>query len=255
MTFLDAIILGIVEGVTEFLPISSTGHLVLVSELLGIVQTNFHKSFEIAIQLGAICAVVFLYWRSFLEVEVLKRLAVAFLPTALIGFTLYRVVKDYLLGSSEVVLGALFLGGVALIAFELLHRERQDAADTIADISWKQAALVGLFQSIALIPGVSRSAATILGGLLVGLRRKTIVEFSFLLAVPTMLAATGYDLLRQGDTFASDEFGLIAVGFVAAFVVALGSITFLLQFVKNHTFISFGVYRIVLAALFFLYLW
>ena len=250
MTLLQSIILGIVEGFTEFLPISSTGHLILASRLLGLAQTEFQKSFEIAIQLGAIASVIVLYWRKFLEPAVLTRVIVAFIPTGIIGFALYHVVKTYLFGSDTIVLWALGLGGVALIVFELLHRERDDAVADVDSISYPQAAAIGLFQSISIIPGVSRAGATIVGGLILGLSRSTIVEFSFLLAVPTMLAATFYDLYKNASSFAPDQFGVLAVGFVSSFLVALLSIKFLLAFVRTNTFIPFGIYRIVLALAF-----
>ncbi len=251
MTALESIILGILEGVTEFLPISSTGHLILASELLGIAPSAFLSSFQIAIQLGAIAAVVFLYWRSFLDFAFLKKLFVAFLPTGLVGFLVYPFVKGYLLGNPLVVVVSLFVGGVILIVFELFHKESKESSEEATEITYRQALLVGLFQSIAIIPGVSRSAATIIGGLLVGMRRVAIVKFSFLLAVPTMLAATGYDLLKSADSFVADDFGLLAIGFGTAFVVALLSMRFLLTIVRSYTFIPFGIYRIVLAILFF----
>lgn len=251
MDILQSVILGIVEGLTEFLPISSTGHLILVSELLGIPSTEFVKSFMIAVQLGAILAVVILYWRKFLDIEVLKRLVVGFIPTGILGFTLYKVIKGYLLGNSMIVVGALFLGGVALIVFELLHKESEEEGQEIRTLPYGQVLLVGLFQSIAMIPGISRSAATIVGGLLVGIRRATIVEFSFLLAVPTMLAATGYDILKSADSFPSEGYGLLAIGFGTSLIVALLSMKLLVAFVKKHTFIPFGIYRIVLAVAFF----
>lgn len=252
MTWLDSIILGVIEGVTEFLPISSTGHLILASELLGIPQSAFLSSFQIAIQLGAIAAVVFLYWKSFLDFRFLTKLFVAFIPTGLVGFLVYPYVKGFLLGNSMVVVISLFVGGIILILFELLHKEQASSLEGAKQITYGQALLVGLFQSIAIIPGVSRSAATIIGGLVVGMRRVAIVEFSFLLAVPTMVAATGYDLLKSADTFAFDQFGLLALGFITAFAVALLSMRFLLAIVRRYTFIPFGIYRIVLAALFFL---
>ena len=250
MSFFDSIILGIVEGITEFLPISSTGHLILASKLLELPQSEFLKSFEIIIQLGAILAVIVLYFRSFFDVEVLKKIAVAFLPTAVIGLTLYPVIKTYLLGNETVVLAALFLGGIALIAFELLNKKEGAAGVSVSAISYRESLLIGLFQSIAVIPGVSRSAATILGGLMLGINRVAIVEFSFLLAVPTMLAATGLDIARSASLFSSEQFELLAVGFIVSFIVALISIKFLLRFVQTNTFISFGIYRIVLALLF-----
>jgi len=250
MTLLQSIILGIVEGITEFLPISSTGHLILASRLLGLSQTDFQKSFEIAIQLGAIGSVIMLYWRQFLEPAVLGRLIAAFIPTGLIGFALYHVVKTHLFGSDTVVLWALGLGGVALIVFELLHRESDDAVADVTAIPYSKAALIGLFQSLSIVPGVSRAGATIVGGLILGLSRTTIVEFSFLLAVPTMLAATGYDLLKNASSFEAQQLGVLAAGFIASFVVALLSIKFLLAFVRTHTFIPFGIYRIAVALAF-----
>ena len=250
MTLVQAIILGVVEGVTEFLPISSTGHLILASRLLGLSQTDFQKSFEIAIQLGAIASVIVLYWRRFLDPAVVSKVLVAFLPTGLIGFALYHVVKTYLFDSEAVVLWALGLGGVALIVFELLHREGDDAVPDVASISYSKAFLIGVFQSLSIVPGVSRAGATIVGGLILGLSRSTIVEFSFLLAVPTMLAATGYDLLKNASSFAPQQFGVLAAGFIASFFVALLSIKFLLAFVRTNTFIPFGIYRIVVALAF-----
>ncbi len=250
MTLFIAAILGIVEGLTEFLPISSTGHLILASQLLNLTQSDFQKSFEVIIQLGAILSVVVLYWKSFLKIEVLKRLFVAFLPTGIIGLALYKVVKTYLLGNEMVVLWALLLGGIVIIAFELWHKEKEGEVEPIEHISYKKSFLIGLFQALAIIPGTSRSAATIVGGLALGLKRKTIVEFSFLLAVPTMLAATGLDLVKNASSFSTDQAGALAVGFIVSFVVALFSIKFLLKYVRNHTFIAFGVYRIAVALLF-----
>ncbi len=254
MTILDSVTLGIIEGITEFLPISSTGHLILANEILGIQSTEFVKSFNIAIQFGAILSVVVLYFKSFLNVEILKRLVIGFIPTGIIGLALYQVVKTHLLGSHTVVLWALLLGGIALILFEYLHREPEDAADSIEAISYKQAALVGLFQSISIIPGVSRSAATIIGGLLLGIKRTTIVEFSFLLAVPTMLAATSLDILKTSASFTGSEILSLCVGFITAFFVAMLSIRFLLSYVRKHSFVPFGIYRIVIAIVFFLFI-
>jgi undecaprenyl-diphosphatase len=188
-----------------------------------------------------------LYWRLLLvDFEVIKRVIVAFIPTGVLGLTLYRVVKSYLLGSTAVVLWSLFLGGLFLIAFEYWHREKEDAASEIRQMSYKTALIIGLFQSIAMIPGVSRSASTIIGGLILGLKRKTIVEFSFLLAVPTMLAATVYDLMKSAPEMTLSQVDSLIAGFVTAFIVALLSIKFLLRFIQTHTFIPFGVYRIIL---------
>jgi undecaprenyl-diphosphatase len=255
MDFITAFILGIVQGISEFLPISSTGHMILASHLMGLKHTEFLKSFEIAIQVGTILSVVVLYWRSLLvDFEVIKRLVVAFIPTGVLGLTLYKLIKGYLLGSETVVLCSLLIGGIFIIAFEYWYREKEDATSEIREISYKNAVIIGLFQSIAMIPGVSRSASTILGGLWLGLKRKTIVEFTFLLAVPTMMAATGYDLIKSGSQFSFDQIQYLLVGFVTAFVVALLTIKFLLQFIKTHTFIPFGIYRIVLVVFWFLLL-
>lgn len=160
------------------------------------------------------------------------------------------MVKTYFFGSELVVLWALGLGGLALIVFELLHREGEDAVVDVVSISYSKAALVGVFQSLSIIPGVSRAGATIVGGLALGLSRSTIVEFSFLLAVPTMIAATGYDLLKNASLFESAQFGLLGAGFLSSFVVAILSIKFLLAYVRTNTFIPFGVYRILLALTF-----
>jgi undecaprenyl-diphosphatase len=250
MTLLQAIILGVVEGFTEFLPISSTAHLILASQLLGLEQTEFQKTFEIAIQLGAILSVILLYWRKFLNLQVLARVITAFIPTGILGFALYKVVKTYFMDSEAIVLWSLFLGGAVLIVFELLHREADDAVADVEAIPYSKCALIGVFQSISMIPGVSRAGATIVGGLILGLSRSTIVEFSFLLAVPTMLAATLYDLYKNAASFAPQEFGVLAAGFIASFVVALIAIKFLLAYVRTNTFIPFGIYRILVAAAF-----
>ena len=248
MQLLHVLIFGIVEGITEFLPISSTGHLILTAKLLQISQTEFIKSFEIAIQLGAILSVVVLYWNECIKNwEIWKRLLVAFMPTVLAGALLYKTVKRYLLGNNEVVLWSLFIGGLFLIIFELSYRERKDAVEELSGVSYPQALIIGLFQSVAMIPGVSRAAATIIGGLVAGLKRKTIVEFSFLLAIPTMLAATVLDLFKSAQVFKPEQFVFLGTGFVISFLVAIITIKFLLAFIKRHSFISFGVYRVIIA--------
>lgn len=253
MNIIQTLILAIVEGITEFLPISSTGHLMLTARALGLTQTNFLKTFEITIQFGAVLSVVALYWRQLLvDFRVLKRVIAAFIPTAILGLIFYKFIKNYLLMSYNVVLWSLLIGGLALIGFELLHREKEDAIDDLAAISYKTSFLIGLFQAFAMVPGVSRSAATIVGGLALGLKRKTIVEFSFLLAVPTMLAATGLDLLKNASGFSVDQLISLSVGFVLSFASALVGVKFLLRFIKNHTFIPFGIYRVVLAIAFWL---
>jgi undecaprenyl-diphosphatase len=245
-----ATLLGIVEGITEFLPISSTAHLILTSHALGLAESEFLKSFEIIIQFGAILSVVVLYWRRFLDIDVLKKVVVAVIPTGLIGLTVYKVIKGFLMGSLTVVLLSLLIGGAALIVFERF-REEDDRDVDFAEITYRKAFLIGLFQAIAVIPGVSRSAATIVGGSLLGVSKRTIVEFSFILAVPTMLAATGLELVKN-QTALTGNFGVLAIGFVVSFVTAIAAIKWLLAYVKKRDFSLFGWYRIVLALVFYL---
>ncbi len=247
MNELQAVILGIVEGLTEFLPVSSTAHLILASSLMHLADTEFVKSFEIVIQLAAIMAVVVLFWKKFLDVEMIKKLIIAFIPTGVIGLTVYKALKQYLLGNIPVVLSAMFVGGVALVVFERFKRPSLEHAD-FGEITYRKAFLVGLFQAIAIIPGVSRSAATIVGGSLIGISKRTIVEFSFMLAVPTMMAASGLELLKNHDTLAGHA-SMLAIGLVVSFVMALIAIQSFIGYVKKRDFTIFGYYRIVLAAL------
>jgi len=250
LDYLSAIILAVVEGLTEFLPVSSTGHLILAATLLGLQQTAFVKSFELALEFGSILAVVVLYWRLFLSFEVLKRLAVAFIPTGIVGLLIYRIFKDVLLGIEQVVLWALLLGGIFIIIFEWRYKERSEI-DDIAKIPYVHCLLIGICQSISVVPGVSRSAPTIMAGLALGMKRQTIVLFSFLLAVPTMVAASGFDLLMSYSEFSSGQIDFLAVGFVVSFLVALPALKYFLEYVKKNNFIPFGVYRILLVVLFF----
>lgn len=253
MTFLYSIILGITEGFTEFLPVSSTGHLILASRLLSIPADDFLKSFEIAIQLGAILSVAVLYGKIlFGSRKTAGKIIAAFIPTGIIGFFLYKFVRSSLLGNTAVVSWSLLIGGIFLIIFEWRHREKEAAVSEIGNISYQQAIGIGLAQSVAIIPGISRAAATILGGLWLGLKRKTIVEFSFLLAFPTMLAATALDIYKNASLFSTEQFGFLAIGFLVSFAVAILSIKTLLAFIKNHNFISFGIYRILAAIVFWL---
>ena len=244
-----AVLLGIIEGITEFLPISSTAHLILASRALGLTETEFLKSFEIIIQLGAILSVVVLYWKRFLNFDVLKKLVVAVIPTGVIGLTVYKAIKGYLMGNITVILLTLLIGGVALIVFERFRREEERDVD-FHEITYRKAFLIGLFQAIAVIPGVSRSAATIVGGSLLGVSKRTIVEFSFMLAVPTMLAASGLELIKNHSALNENAMAL-AVGFVVSFITAIAAIKWLLAYVKKRDFSLFGWYRIVLAIVFY----
>jgi undecaprenyl-diphosphatase len=247
---LHAVLLGIVEGITEFLPISSTAHLILASRALGLTETEFLKSFEIIIQLGAILSVVVLYWKRFLNIDVLKKLVVAVIPTGVIGLTVYKAIKGYLMGNITVILLTLLVGGIALIVFERFRQEDDRDVD-FHEITYRKAFLIGLFQAIAVIPGVSRSAATIVGGSLLGVSKRTIVEFSFMLAVPTMLAATGLELLKSQAAL-SGNFGVLGIGFVVSFVTAIIAIKSFLAYLKRRDFSLFGWYRVALALVFYL---
>lgn len=251
MDIFHAIILGVIEGVTEFLPVSSTGHMIIASHVMQIPQTEFLKTFEIAIQLGAICAVAGLYWRTFLlDWEVVIKVATAFIPTAVIGFVLYKLIKHYLMGNAWIVIASLFLGGILIILFEKSYKPKEKDVKDVSKISYSQALMIGVFQSLAVVPGVSRSAATILGGLMLGVSRKAIVEFSFLLAVPTMAAATVLDILKADGDITSGEWGILGVGFFIALIVAWFSVKFLLRYITRHDFTVFGIYRILAAIVF-----
>lgn len=254
LSFIHVFLLSLTEGLTEFLPISSTGHMILVSKLLGIAETDFVKTFEIVIQLGAILAVVVLYFKKFLTSwNLIKKLITAFIPTAAVGLVLYPFIKNVLLGSSAITLNALFWGGIAIIGIEWYLRRKKTPVKTESEITYNQALIIGTFQSLSVIPGVSRAAATIIGGLLTGLDRETATEFSFLLAVPTMVAATGLDLYKSRHMIAGGGFMTLFIGTVLSFLFAIIAIKFLIGYVKKHDFTAFGVYRIALAALFWIF--
>ncbi len=254
MTLLHAILLGIVEGLTEFLPVSSTAHLMLTSELLRLPTTESLKTFEIAIQFGAILAVVWLHREKlFTSTAVWARVLAAFIPTAIIGFVLHDVIKDVLLESIPTVLWSLSLGGIVLIAFSVFFKEKKSDAVEVEEITLRTAVLIGVAQALAIVPGVSRAAATIVGGQLLGVSRKTIVEFSFLLAVPTIGAAAGYDLLKSRDALSAADIPLLLTGAVVSFIVAALTIKWFLKTVSRTPFAVFGIERIVIAVLFFLW--
>jgi undecaprenyl-diphosphatase len=249
MSALHALIIGIVEGLTEFLPVSSTAHMILAQRAMGMADSEFLKSFDIIIQLGAILAVVALYWRKLLDIRLLTKLAIAFVPTGIIGLTVYKTIKEHLLGNVPVVLAALVLGGIVLIIFD--RRPVAETETNFDEIDFKRAFAIGAFQAIAVVPGVSRSAATIVGGSLIGVGRRTIVEFSFLLAIPTMAAATLLDIIKSQSALAGNGVPL-AIGFVTAFITAIVAIKFFLAIIRKHAFSVFGIYRIVLAIAFYL---
>lgn len=249
MSPLHALLLGIIEGITEFLPISSTGHLILASNLLKMPQTEALKSFEIAIQLGAILAVLIVSGRRLLvSKKTMLLVLAAFVPTGIIGFLFKDLVRSVLLESVTTVLGALFIGGIVLIVFEVFHKEKETAME-IEQMTYTQAALIGVFQALALVPGVSRAAATILGGLSLGLKRTAIVEFSFLLAIPTMAIATVVDLKDSIGLFTQDDITALAIGMMVSFITALLAIKWLMRYIQHHSFAPFGWYRMGVAVI------
>ncbi|MBJ6799228.1 undecaprenyl-diphosphate phosphatase [Geomonas propionica] len=253
MGIFEAIVLGIVEGLSEFLPVSSTGHLILASTLLKLQQSEAHKVFEVVIQLGAMLAVVEVYRKQLLaRPDLIKKVCFAFLPTGTIGFLLYKLVKSFF--QPSLVSYMLIAGGVAFIVIELWMKDRPATTHTLDEISYKQAFSIGLVQCLSMVPGVSRSGATIMGGLICGLDRKDATEFSFLLALPTMLAATCYDVYKNYTVFHAADWQNIAVGFVTSFIFGVIGIKALLKFVTSHTFIPFGIYRIIVGVLFLVFL-
>lgn len=250
-TLLQAILLGIVEGFTEFLPISSTGHLIVVGDLIGF--HNDGRVFEIAIQLGAILAVVVEYRRKFTDVafgmfkeeksqRFILNLLVAFLPAAIMGVLFISIIKTYLFNAISVAT-MLILGGLVILWAE--RRKHSVRVTEVDAITWKDALKIGLFQVVSMVPGTSRSGATIIGGLFIGLDRKVSAEFSFFLAVPTMFAATFYDVYKHRDLLHASDLPMFAVGFVTAFFSAWLAVRTLVRFVTNHTYEVFAWYRIV----------
>ena len=267
MTIFHGLILGIIEGLTEFLPISSTAHLIIAADWLRIPSSEFLKTFEISIQLGAILAVVILYWKKIWSSwNLIFKIGAAFIPTAIIGLIFYKIVKNYLMDNNYIIAGALLIGGIILILFEKSYSKKisgKELANLAANaydkekdinISYKQAALIGVFQACSIIPGVSRAAATIIGGLSLGISRKNIVEFSFLLAIPTMLAATGFDLFKNRYILmVLDANSLIIwlIGFIASFITAIIGVKFFIKFIQKNNFAPFGWYRIILGLVIF----
>ncbi|KAF0194283.1 MAG: undecaprenyl-diphosphatase [Bacteroidetes bacterium] len=245
MTTLQAIIIAIVEGITEFLPVSSTGHMIITQELLGMEINDFVKAFTVNIQFGAILSVIVLYWKRFFQtLDFYFKLFVAFIPAAVIGFLLSDFI-DSMLENVAVVAVMLVLGGVVLLFVDKWFKN--PAKDQ--SISYPTALKIGLFQCIAMIPGVSRSAASIIGGMSQKLDRKTAAEFSFFLAVPTMFAASGYKLLQNYKTITSDNIDTLLIGNVVAFIVAMIAIKSFITFLTRNGFKVFGYYRIVVGLL------
>ena len=254
MTILQSVIIAIIEGITEFLPISSTGHMILASSLMHIQEEEFVKTFEISIQLGAIMAIVLMYAKRFLQgFSIYVKLGIAFIPTAIVGFLAYSFIKTYLFNPIIVAL-SLIIGGIVLILIDKFIVNKKSETDVLENISYKNAFLIGLIQCVSMIPGVSRAAATIVGGVFNGLDKKQATEFSFLLAVPTMIAASGYDLLKTPVNFSGHEILLLALGFIIAMLTAWIAVKIFLKLVENYGFKYFGYYRIGIGVT-FLALW
>jgi len=225
--------------------------LILASQLLGLQQTAAHKAFEVSIQLGSILAVLFLYAQRLLQDKTLWfKIAIAFLPTGALGFLLYKHIKA--LFGVETVSIMLIVGGILFLVFEYFHRNQPiTEGKDLSQLTMKEALTIGFFQSLAMVPGTSRSGATLIGGLFMGLSRKSAAEFSFLLAIPTMFIATAYDLLKHRHEMIVDDWSMLIVAFVTAFVFAFATVKLFVGFVSRHTFIPFAIYRIVVGIIFF----
>jgi undecaprenyl-diphosphatase len=250
MNLIQSIILAIIEGITEFLPVSSTGHMILVSSIMKIQDVAFVKTFEISIQLGAILAIVMIYAKRFLQgLSIYMKLGIAFFPTAVAGFFAYDFIKTYLFNST-IVAFSLVTGGIVLILIDKKVVRQDSRVNNLEDISFRNAFFIGLIQCFSMIPGVSRAAATITGGVFNGLDKKQATEFSFLLAVPTMFAATGYDLLKTSVIFSRQEIFLLVTGLLIAFFTAWIAVKIFLKIVENYGFKHFGYYRIIIGIIF-----
>lgn len=250
MTILDSIILGTVEGFTEFLPISSTGHLIVVSDLLGIDQTSVNKAYEVIIQLAAILAVIFNYKDKFTpkHISLWMKLFVAFLPIGIVGFIFAHQIKE--LFSIHIVAIMFIVGGIVFLIMEKFFiKEDKHTVFDVENVTYKQSFYIGLAQVFALIPGTSRAGSTIIGALLVGLSRKASAEFSFLLALPVMGAVSAYDMLKHYKEFSDANLLTLGIGFIVAFVVAYITVKLFLRFLDRFTFVAFGVYRILFGVL------
>ena len=246
MTTFDSIILGVIEGFTEFLPISSTGHLIVASQFLGINQDNITKAYEVIIQFAAIIAVFFHYRSKFSikKINLWAKVFLAFLPIGSVGYIFATQIKE--LFSIEIVATMFIIGGIIFLIVERYFiKESSTMIDDIERITYKQAMIIGVAQVFALIPGSSRAGSTIIGALLVGLSRKASAEFSFLLAFPVMSAVTGYDLLKHYHEFSSENLIVLGIGFIVSFVIAYLTIKLFLAFLEKFTFVSFGIYRII----------
>ena len=249
MDILQSIILGLIEGATEFLPISSTGHMIVASQWMGIAQNDENKAFEVIIQLAAILAVVANYREkfSFAYIELWKKVVLAFIPLGIVGFLFHKQIKAMF--TVDIVAVMFIVGGIIFLIVEYFHKDKVYPVEKVEDLSYRQALWIGIAQVFALIPGTSRAGASIIGAMLVGLSRKASAEFSFLLALPVMMAASGFDLLKHYQDFAGSDWMILLTGFVVAFISAWLVMRLFIQFLERFTFVAFGVYRILFGIL------
>ena len=245
MDILQAIIIGIIEGFTEFLPISSTGHMIVAGKFLGIEQSAVVSAYEVIIQFAAILAVMLLYREkiNFKEITLWSKIVGAFFPLAIIGFILKDWIKEFF--NVETVAYMFIIGGIVFIIVEYFHKDEAKSSQEIEEVTWKQAMSIGFAQVLSLVPGTSRAGSTIIGGMLSGVSRKASTEFSFLLAIPVMMAVSGYDLLKHYNDFVGADITAFLIGFVVAFVVAYATIKLFIVFLQRFTFVAFGIYRII----------
>jgi len=252
MTIYEAVILGIVEGVTEFLPVSSTAHIALASQMMGVPQDDFMSSFNIIIQIAPIFSIMLIYMDTlFQSLEIWKKLIASFIPTGAIGFLFHHQIEA-MFSANSIVLW-MIATGIFFLIIEFLYSKRGHSTKGLEDVTYKQAVMIGFIQALSLIPGVSRSGSTILGGMLLGLKRETSMSFSFLLAIPTMTAASGYTLLKDYSTLSFDGISMIAVGFSISFAVGFVAVKSFLAIVGKYNFTPFGIYLIASGILFGLF--
>ena len=252
MTVFDAVILGIVEGVTEYLPVSSTAHLILSAQLLGLKQDAFLKAYEIIVQIAPIFSVMLIYKERLIQSRKLwYKLVFSFIPTGIVGLLFHERIEEMFSTNSTLVL--MFFTGIVFLLIEYFYKEKQHHVSELDSVSYRQALYIGIFQIFSLIPGVSRSGVTILGAMLVGLKREVSMSFSFLLAIPTMGAASGYMMLKEYDTIMQGNFELLFVGFIISFIIGYIAVKSFLAIVARYNFTPFGIYLIVASLLFGLF--
>jgi len=241
----QAVIIGVIEGITEFLPISSTGHMIVASKFMGIEESALMKAYEVIIQFAAIMAVMLIYRDKITlkKIDLWMKLMLAFFPLAIVGFIFKDPIKE--LFNVQTVAWMFIIGGIIFLVLEYFYKEQEYHVKDVEKVTWVQAWWVGFAQIFALIPGTSRSGATIVGGLLAGMDRKTSSDFSFLLAIPVMGAVTGYDLLKHYHDFADANWGAFVLGFIVAFIVAYITVKVFLVFIQKFSFVPFGIYRIL----------